>query len=439
MACHALRGAALSFRDDPFRVGVTAAMDYQPDALVVIEGGHIKAFGPYAALKPTLAPDTPITPYTDALILPGFIDLHVHYPQLPIIGAHGAQLIDWLNRYTFPAEQQFADPAHARAVASLFLDECLRVGTTTAMVYGTVHAPAAEVFLSEAHQRGMRMIGGKVLMDRHAPAALLDTAQTGYDQSKALLEKWQGVGRLGYAITPRFAPTSSPAQLEAAGALWREFPHAYMQTHISENHAEIAWVQALFPDRRDYLDVYDHYGLVGQRAVFGHGIHLTPTEWQRLSETGAAVAHCPTSNTFLGSGLFRLNCASHPPTRWGLGTDVGGGTSLSLLTTMGEAYKVAALAGQRLGAVEAFYLATRGAAEALYLEDKIGSLAPGIEADLVVLNLKSTPLIEFRMKHCQSIEEVLAVLMTMADDRATQAVYVAGQLAYGAPGKPSTS
>ena len=432
MTSLALRGAALTFRDDPFLVGRDAAMHYEADALVVIEDGRIKAFGAYAGLKNSLEAGTPVTTYTDALILPGFIDLHVHYPQTQIIGAYGKQLIDWLNRYTFPAEQQFADVNHAREVAKLFLDECLRVGTTTAMVYGTVHAHSVEVFFDEASKRDLRMIAGKVMMDRNAPATLLDTAQTGYDQSKALLEKWQGVGRLGYAITPRFAPTSSPAQLEAGGALWREFPHVHMQTHISENTDEVAWVHELFPDRKNYLDVYDHYGLVGKRAVFGHGIHLDEAEWQRLHDAGAAVAHCPTSNEFLGSGLFRFDNAKKKsrPVRVGLGTDVGAGTCLSLLRTMGEAYKIGELCGNSLCAADAYFLATRGAAESLHIEDKIGSIAPGMEADLVVLDLKSTPLIEFRMKFCNSIDEVLAVQMTMADDRATRAVYVAGKLAF---------
>ena len=429
---HALRGSVLTFRDDPFFVGAAAAMQYESDALVVIDGGHIKAFGPYALLKSSLRHDTPVTSYTDALILPGFIDLHVHYPQTQIIGAYGKQLLDWLNRFTFPAEQQFADIEHARSVSTLFLDECLRVGTTTAMVYGTVHAHSADVFFAEAQRRNLRMIAGKVMMDRNAPDTLLDTARSGYDQSKALLEKWHGVDRLGYAITPRFAPTSSPEQLEAAGALWREFPDVYMQTHISENTDEVAWVRELFPESSSYLDVYDRFGLVGKRAVFGHGIHLEEAEWQRLHEANAAVAHCPTSNEFLGSGLFRFDNAKKRlrPVRVGLGTDVGAGTCLSPLRTMGEAYKIGELSGNSLCAADAYFLATRGAAESLHLEHKIGSIAPGMEADLVVLDLRSTPLIDFRMKFCQSIDEILAVQMTMADDRATRAVYVAGKLAF---------
>jgi guanine deaminase len=432
MTVKALRAAALTFTADPFLVGSAAAMRYESDALVVFENGVITDFGDYSAIKPTLPAHCEITVYQDALMLPGFIDLHVHYPQTQIIGAYGKQLIDWLNRYTFVAEQQFADVAHARKVASFFLDECLRAGTTTAMVYGTVHAHSADVFFQEAERRNLRMIAGKVMMDRNAPEALRDTPQRGYDESKALIEKWHGRGRLGYAITPRFAPTSSPEQLEAAGALWREFPDCHMQTHISENHEEVAWVKELFPQRKNYLDVYDHAGLVNKRAVFGHGIHLHEDEWQRLSEAQAAVAHCPTSNEFLGSGLFRFGDPKKKtrPVRVGLGTDVGAGTSLSPLRTMGEAYKVGELCGHSLCAADAYYLATRGAAESLHLENTIGSLQKNCEADIVILDLKSTAMIDFRMQFCQSIDEILAVQMTMADDRATQAVYVAGELKY---------
>ncbi|TFL14590.1 guanine deaminase [Pusillimonas caeni] len=433
-AAVALRGPTLSFVDDPFQAGDEAALRYEPDGLIIIEDGLITAAGSHAALRGQVAPEA-VTRYPDALILPGLIDTHVHYPQTQIIGAYGAQLIDWLNEYTFVAEQQFADAGHARAVSRTFLDECLRAGTTTAAVYCTVHPGSVDAFFEAAREYGMRMVAGKVLMDRNAPAALTDTAQAGYDDSLALIERWHGKDRLHYAITPRFAPTSTPEQLEAAGALWRQHPSAYMQTHLSENQAEIEWVKQLFPRRADYLDVYDHYGLTGPRSVFGHAIHLGEREWQRLSETGSAVAHCPTSNTFLGSGLFDFARARQPqppalPVRTGLATDVGGGTSLSMLRTMGEAYKVGQLGGYSLSAAKALYLATRGAAQALYLEDKIGSIEAGLEADLLVLDLKSTPLIDFRMKHCQDINEALFVQMIMADDRATKAVYIKGRLAY---------
>ena len=429
----AVRGQTVSFTADPFEHG-NGALRYESDGLIIIEDGMIIAAGSYESLRGQVA-DADIAHYPNSLILPGFIDTHVHYPQTQMIGAYGAQLIDWLNEYTFVSEQQFADPAHARAVSRIFLNECLRAGTTTALVYCTVHPESVEAFFDTALEYDMRMIAGKVLMDRNAPTALTDTAQKGYDDSLALMNKWHGKNRLLYAVTPRFAPTSTPAQLEAASALWKQHPGAYIQTHLSENRAELEWVGKLFPQHKDYFDVYEQYGLAGPRAVFGHSIHLSEREWLRLAETDSSVAHCPTSNGFLGSGLFDFQRAKQPqppakPVRTGLASDVGAGTSLSMLQTMGQAYKIGQLGGYSLSAAKAFYLATRGAAHALHLEDKIGSIEPGMEADLLVLDLNSTPLIDFRMQHCKDIHEALFVQMTLADDRATQAVYVNGRLAY---------
>jgi len=282
----------------------------------------------------------------------------------------------------------------------------------------------------EAERLGMRLAAGKVLMNRHAPDDLLDTTQSGYDDSKALIRQWHGRGRLMYAITPRFAPTSTPDQLASAGALWREFPDCYLQTHVSENKREVEWVQALFPDRKGYLDVYDHHGLCGPRAVFGHGIHLSDDEMGCLHATGAAIAHCPTSNFFLGSGCFDLFRAKDPrrPVRVGLGTDLGAGTSFSILATLNEAYKAAQSHGNALTAGHAYYLATRGTARAMYLDDKVGSLAAGMEADIVVLDMKSTPIIDYRMQFANDIHEALFVQMTLGDDRAVRATYIAGKL-----------
>lgn len=429
----ALRGPSLHFDADPFLEG-DEALRYDPDSLVIIQDGVINAAGSYNALRDQVAPQH-ITHYPGSLILPGFIDTHVHYPQAQIIGAYGAQLIDWLNEYTFVAEQQFSDPEHGRAVSKVFLDECLRAGTTTASVYCTVHPESVDAFFETALEYDMRMIAGKVLMDRNAPETLTDTVQSGYDDSAALIDKWHGKGRLLYSVTPRFAPTSTPPQLEAAAALWRLRPDIYMQTHLSENLAELDWVNQLFPRHKDYFDVYEHYGLAGPRSMFGHSIHLSEREWQRLAETDSSVAHCPTSNAFLGSGLFDFKRAKQPqapskPVRTGLATDVGAGTSLSMLHTMGQAYKIGQLGGYSLSAAKALYLGTRGAAHALHLDDKIGSIEAGKEADLLVLDLESTPLIRFRMQYCKDIHEALFVQMTMADDRATQAVYVKGRLAY---------
>lgn len=430
---NAIRSAAIHFIADPFLVGPEAAFEYISDALIVIVDGKIKSFGAYDTVLPTLPADTVIKTYKDSLVMPGLIDTHIHYPQTQIIGAYGKQLIDWLNNYTFIAEQQFKNFDYALSVAKFFLNECLKAGTTTVMSYCTVHPESVDAFFEAATELNMRVIGGKVLMDRNAPPALLDqSAQVGYDQSKALIKKWHGKGRLSYAITPRFAPTSTHEQLESTGALWKEHPGTYMQSHVSENKGEIAWVKELFPDQKDYLDVYDHYGLIGKRAMYGHGVHLNEREWQRLSDTGTSIAHCPTSNEFLGSGLFNFEAAkiATRPVRVGLATDVGAGTSFSQLQSMNESYKIAQLGGFALSSIHAFYLATKGAAESLYLEDKIGSLRPGMEADLLVLDLKSTALIDFRMGHCKNIEEALFIQMTMGDDRATRAVYVAGALAY---------
>jgi len=430
--CHALRGAALTFVGDPWDVGVEASLRHEVDAILVIEAGKIVDFGTANDVLARLAPGTPVdTIGRDRLILPGFIDTHVHYPQTQIIGSRGAQLLDWLNRYTFVAEQQFASRTHAREVAELFLQECLRAGTTTAAVYCTVHPESVEAFFEAADARHLRMIAGKVLMDRNAPAALTDTVQSGYDQSKALIAKWHGRGRLSYAVTPRFAASSTPAQMEMAGALWAEHPGTYLQSHVAENRGEVHWIRELYPERAGYLDVYDHYGQLGPRAIYGHGIWLTEAELERCHESGTAIAHCPTSNKFLGSGLFGLRNALRPsrPVRVGLATDVGAGTSLSMLQTLSEAYKVAQLNGDSLSAAQGFYLATRGAARALYLEDSVGSLATGMEADFIVMDLKSTPLIEFRMRHCDSLEEALFIQMTLGDDRAIEATYVAGRLA----------
>jgi len=428
-ALHAIRGPALTFTGDPFVEGVEATLDYERDAIVGFTDGKISHFGPAARVRSELPPGTHIEEYgQDSLILPGFIDAHVHYPQTQIIGAYGEQLLDWLTKYTFVAEQQFADAAHARAVAEFFLDECLRHGTTTMATFCTVHAHSVDAFFEAAGKRGLRTIAGKCLMDRNAPDALRDSAKRGYDESKALIQRWHGKGRASYAITPRFAPTSTPEQMELAGALWKEHPGTYLQSHVAENRAEVTWAQEIFPERNGYLDIYDHFGQLGPRAIYGHGIWLTESELARMHESGTAIAHCPTSNQFLGSGLFDLRKAKLPgrPLRVGLATDVGAGTSLSMLKTMGAAYEVAQLGGGSLSAPLAFYLATRGAAQALYLEDKIGSIAVGMEADLIVLDLKSTPLIEFRMRHCASLEDALFVQMTMADERAVVSIFVAG-------------
>ncbi len=429
----AVRGPVLTFRGDPFRDGLATTMVHEPDAIVAMQDGLIRHFGPADRVSRELPAGVEIRDWgRDALISAGFIDSHVHYPQTPMIGANGARLLDWLNKYTFPTELKYADHDFARGVARVFLQESLRNGITTSCVYCTVHPQSVDALFEEAERLGLRLAAGKVLMDRNAPAALCDTAQSGYDQSRALIAKWHGRGRLLYAITPRFAGTSSSEQLAAAGALWREHHDCLMQTHIAETPEEVAWVKDLFPDRRNYLDVYDHHGLCGERAVFGHGIWLDEAELQRLHVCGAAIAHCPTSNFFLGSGAldFSRVLKKERPVRLGLGTDIGAGTSFSILATLGAAYQAAQLNRQTLSAGHAYYLATRGGARALNLDDRVGSIAPGMEADLVVLDMRSTPLIDFRMNQARDFTEQLFIQMTLGDDRAVQATYTAGHLVY---------
>ena len=429
----AIRGPVLTFTGDPFQEGLEDTMVYESDAIVACGDGVITHFGPASEVKDELPGDVEVRNYgPDSLISAGFLDSHVHFPQTPMIGAFGEQLLDWLNKYTFPTERKYADKAFAASVAEVFLRENLRNGITTSCVYCTVFPQSVDALFEEAQRLGLRIAAGKVMMNRNAPEYLLDTTQTSYDDSKALIEKWHGQDRLMYAITPRFAPTSTPDQLDAAGKLWDEYPECYMQTHLSENLGEIAWVKELFPEREGYLDVYDHSSLCRPRSVFGHCIHLTDKELDTMHSTGSAISHCPTSNFFLGSGYLDVFKAADPkrPVRVGLGTDLGAGTSFSILLTLNEAYKAAQLNNKKLTAGHAYYLATRGTAHSMYIEDKVGSIAPGMEADMVVLNMKSTPIIDYRMQFAEDIDEALFVQMTLGDDRAVQATYVAGNLMY---------
>ena len=432
----AIRGPLLYFLDDPFLAETSDSFVHERDGVVICGDGVIEAVGPYSDLRDEIPEHVTPTYYPDCLICAGFIDTHIHYVQTGIIGAFGEQLIDWLNNHAFVAEQKFSDPDYSRDTARVFCDELLRNGTTSAMVFCAVYPESVDALFEESGRRGMRMIAGKVMMDRNAPDALLDTPEAGYADSKRLLERWHGSGRSLYAITPRFAPTSTPEQLEAAGQLWKEHPEAYVHSHLSENKDEVAWVKELFPDRDGYLDVYDHHGLTGRRAMYAHGIHLTEAEMSRCHETETAISHCPTSNLFLGSGLFKLAHAKKKtrPVHVGLGTDIGAGTSYSMLATMGESYKVAELQHTPIRAVKSFYLATLGGARALDLEGTIGNIQPGYEADIVVLDPNATPLMRYRNERSSSIEETMFVLSVMGDDRAVRATYVAGELAYERPG-----
>jgi guanine deaminase len=427
MARQAFRGSIFHLLDDP-SAGEGAAVHLDDGALIV-EDGHVAECGPWDEIAPQLE-GAPVQRFADGLIVPGFIDSHVHFPQLDIIASPGANLLQWLSAYAFPAESRYHHQDVAAEAARFFLDQLLANGTTTALVFATAHKVSAEALFAEAFRRNMRIATGKVLMDRSAPAGICDTAETGYMESRALIHAWHGKGRLGYAVTPRFALTSSERQLELAGRLIAEHPGVKLHTHLSENHEELAAVRRDFPDCADYFAVYEKFGLATPQSVFAHCLHLTPQEWVRLGRSGAGVAFCPTSNLFLGSGLFNLAAAETAGVRVGLASDVGAGTSLSLLATMNEAFKVCQLHKRSTGAFKLFYLATLGAARALRLDDKIGNFAKGKEADFLLLDAKALPLLQRRWQYAKSIEEKLFALAMLGDDRAVARTYVAGALAH---------
>lgn len=421
-----LLGQTLSFDGDPFANGIGAAKHLTHGG-VLVENGKIVQVADGAALR-AAHPQARVHDYGDALISAGFVDAHIHYPQTAIIASWGKRLIDWLDTYTFPEESRFGDLDYARDIASTCLDLLLSNGTTTAASYCTIHPESVEALFESAQTRGMRLLAGKTCMDRNAPETLRDTAQSAYDQSKALMERWHGQDRLSYVITPRFAPTSTPEQLEALGALWREHPDCLMQTHLSEQHEEIAWVQELFPASRDYLDVYEQFGLMGRNGLYGHAIHLTARERDRLREVDAAVIHCPTSNAFIGSGLFDMAGLKAHGNRVGLASDIGGGSSFSMLRTMASAYEIGQLNGTALHPAELWWLATMGSANTLGLDGRVGNLAPGYEADLAIIDLASTPVIAQRATRAQSFWEKLFPTVMMGDDRAVLATWVNGRL-----------
>ena len=423
----AFRGSILHCVDDPGESTDPAAWEYFDDGLLLVEDGLVKAVGEAAQLLGAIPEGVNIGDYRGKLIVPGFIDCHVHFPQLDIIGSFGARLLDWLNRYAYPEEEKFADEEHAREVAAVFVDELLRNGTTTALVFGTVHAHSADAIFEAAQAKGMRLVAGKVLMDCNCPEPLRDDPQSAYEQSRTLIEKWHGRGRLGYAITPRFALTSSAEQLAAAGRLASEYPDIWIHTHLAETMDEVAAIARRFPQSRSYLDVYDSFGLLREKSVFAHCLHMDHTDRSCMATKGGAAAFCPTSNLFLGSGLFDLPAMRAAGVKSGFGTDVGGGTSLSLLRTASEAYKVLHLQEHALPSMQALYLATLGAAEALRLDDTIGNFAAGKEADFVVLDYEGSILTARRTAAAGTIEEKLFALMTLADDRHVAATHIMGE------------
>lgn len=422
-------GDILDFVDDPAIAGERAHRYFANGAMVIVDG-KVSQLGYEKDILGGLEESVEVTRYDGRLIIPGMIDTHIHLPQTEMIGAYGEQLLTWLTEYAFPTEKKFNDEDYARKISKIFLDELLRNGTTTAMVFGTVHPESVEAFFKEAQQRKLRMIAGKVMMDRNCPDDLSDTAESGYSESKALIEKWHNVDRLSYAVTPRFAPTSTPEQLAKCKQLLDEYPDTYLHTHLSENKDECAWMQELFPESEDYLGAYEDAGLVRKRSVFAHGIHLSEREFNCLAENQAALAHSPTSNLFLGSGLFNLKGCEQHNLKVGMATDVGAGTSFSMLQTGNEAYKIQQLRGEKFSAFKGLYLSTLGGARALDLEGTIGNFNQGCEADFTVLDHQATPFLKFRLEHANTLHERLFAIMMLGDDRCIEATHILGQCAY---------
>ena len=427
---HAVRAEILDFTADPATHG-SAALRHYEDGMLVIEAGRVLNFGDAQALLPTLAPNTPVTHYKDHLIIPGMIDTHTHLPQTSMVAAHGGgQLLNWLNNCTFPTEMRFSDAQYADRIAGFFIEELLRNGTTTAMVFGSVHPTSVNAVFKHAMQRDMRIIAGKVMMDSHCPNDLQDSPEQAYNDSKALIEQWHNKGRLQYAVTPRFAPSCSVEQLNIAGELLAEYPSVYMQTHLSENTDECDWVKTLFPEAKDYLDVYQRANLLGRRSIFAHAIHVSDDELKRLSEHQSSIAHCPSSNLFIGSGLFNLKRCEQAKVQIGMASDIGAGTSFSLFQNYNEAYKIQQLQGETLSPFKGLYLNTLGGARALDLEGVIGNFNQGCEADFVVLNKSASPLLKLRLEDSNEIEDTLFALMMLGDDRCVSRTYIMGEIAY---------
>lgn len=417
-----IRGQTLSFPADG------PPVHEMHGAVAVGDDGTILWAGAYALMPPVFR-QAETEDYGEMIVMPGFIDAHIHFPQYRMLAAPGKDLLDWLSRFTFPEESRYGDASYAQRAADIFLDRLFQHGTTAALVFCSVHKVCTEVLFAAAEACGMALITGKTMMDRNATPAVQDEPETGARETEELYTAWHGRDRLRYAVTPRFAVTSSEAQLRLSGELLGTLPGALMQTHLSESPGEIELVRRLFPWAKDYTDVYDHFGLLGPRSLFAHGIHLSERECQRLSESGSAVLHCPTSNTFLGSGLMSMPHLRKPerPVAIGLATDVGGGTSYSMLTTMGEAYKVQMLAGYKPSATELFRLATRGNAERLGIGHETGALEPSKFADLVILDPRATPVLASRHELSSSLEDMLFALMILGDDCAVRATYVRGR------------
>jgi guanine deaminase len=429
MSRTAIRARLLDFVADPTHSA--AAVRLVDDGLLLVEDGRIVGRGEYGPLSRALDAGADVIDFSGCLLMPGFIDTHTHYPQVDVIASPAAGLLDWLATYTYPAEARFADPTLCVDAARFFLDELADNGTTSACVLGTVHVQSVDALFAEALARDMRLVAGKCLMDRNCPVELADQAESGIRQSFELAERWHDKGRLSYAITPRFAATSTQRQLALAGELARARPDLYVQSHLAESEDEVRWVRELYPQARSYLDVYDAAGLVRELSVYAHCIWLEEEDRRRMARAGAVAAVCPTSNLFLGSGVFDFAESLQAGLALTLGTDVGGGQSLSMLATMRAAHDVARLKGSTLRAAQLFYWATRGAAEALGWDGKVGTLESGSEADFVVLDPAATPLLARRTAHAKSLESLLFALMILGDDRVVRETFIAGRPSKG--------
>ena len=433
----AFRAAILWFDPDAQGVGLR----YEPDGLLVVGPGQtpgdprrVEAVGSWGALS-TQYLQVPITHWPGRLISPGFVDLHIHYPQTDVIGSPADGLLPWLENYTFPHESRFHDPAYAAQVAEVFLDELQRHGVTTALTFATSHPASVDALMAAGQARGIKLVAGKVLQDRHSPDGVRDETEQSLIDTEQLIQRWHGQGRLGYAITPRFAPSCSDAQMRGAAELAARYPDVWIQSHVAENVDEVRWVQSLYPSARSYLDVYASFGLLRQRAVYAHCIHLDDTDRQLMRETGAVAAVSPTSNLFLGSGFFDMHSADRVGFGYGLASDVGGGTSFCPFHTMLAAYYVGRASvtggglpktGVSLPPSRLWWLHTAGAAQAMGLGGVVGNLAPGCEADFVVINPQAKPLLARKWAQASSVEEALFALIVMGDDRVIEHVHVAG-------------
>jgi len=431
----AYRGSIFHFKKLPKSAFDSESYQFIEDGILIVKNGKIESLTDYCNIDKKYLQKIKLIDYSGYVIMPGFIDAHIHYPQSEMIASFGEQLMEWLNNYVFPTERKFSSYEYSKKTSDFFLDTLLRNGTTTAMVFSTVHETSANALFESSKQRNMRMITGKVLMDRNAPDYLLDTPESSYIESKRLINKWHNRGRLSYALTPRFAATSTEAQLEIVSELKKEFPDTYLQTHLSENVDEVKFVKELYPWSRDYTNVYEKFDLLGEKSIFAHAIHLSDTEFQTLRDSNSIVTWCPTSNHFLGSGSFNLGKAKKYDLRVSIGTDVGGGSSFSMLQTLKSAYKTVAQQRLKLSALRSLYRATLGNAKALSLEDKIGNFELGKEADFIVVDMESTPFLKYRMKFTETLEDKLFCLCILGDDRNIKATYIYGNLMHTKDGE----